>query len=135
MITYKRDIELELNDVLKLYSDAGWYAYTNDPERLMSAVRNSLCTITAWEGDQLIGLIRAVGDDASILYIQDILVLSARQREGIGKTLLLTLMSLYKHVRQTVLITDNSPKTIAFYKSIPMKLIEDSQGKCFIYYQ
>lgn len=135
MITYKRDIELELNDVLKLYSDAGWYAYTNDPERLLSAVKNSLCTITAWEGDQLIGLIRAVGDDASILYIQDILVLSARQREGIGKTLLLTLMSLYKHVRQTVLITDNSPKTIAFYKSIPMKLIEDAQGKCFIYYQ
>lgn len=135
MITYKRDIELELNDVLKLYSDAGWYAYTNDPERLMSAVKNSLCTITAWEGDQLIGLIRAVGDDASILYIQDILVLSARQREGIGKTLLLTLMSLYKHVRQTVLITDNSPKTIAFYKSIPMKPIEDAQGKCFIYYQ
>lgn len=135
MITYKRDIELELNDVLQLYSDAGWYAYTNDPEKLMSAVTNSLCTITAWENNQLIGLVRAVGDDASILYIQDILVLSARQREGIGKTLLLTLMSLYKHVRQTVLITDNSPKTIAFYKSIPMKLIEDAQGKCFIYYQ
>ncbi|MDE8332509.1 GNAT family N-acetyltransferase [Erysipelothrix rhusiopathiae] len=135
MITYKQDEDLELNDVLKLYNDAGWYAYTNNPEKLMLAIKNSMITLTAWKGNKLVGLIRAVGDQETILYIQDLLILSDCQRQGIGKTLLLTLLSLYPDVRQTVLITDNNPKLIAFYKSIPMKLIEDAQGKCFVKYR
>ncbi|CAH2760565.1 GNAT family N-acetyltransferase [Erysipelothrix amsterdamensis] len=135
MITYKQDEDLELNDVLKLYNDTGWYAYTNNPEKLMRAIKNSMITLTAWKGNKLVGLIRAVGDQETILYIQDLLILSDCQRQGIGKTLLLTLLSLYPDVRQTVLITDNNPKLIAFYKSIPMKLIEDAQGKCFVKYR
>ncbi|WP_281192619.1 GNAT family N-acetyltransferase [Erysipelothrix rhusiopathiae] len=135
MITYKQNVDLELNDVLKLYNDAGWYAYTNNPEKLMRAIKNSMITLTAWNGNQLVGLIRAVGDQETILYIQDLLILSDRQRQGIGKTLLLTLLSLYPDVRQTVLITDNNPKLISFYKSVPMKLIEDAQGKCFVKYR
>lgn len=135
MITYKQDEDLELNDVLKLYNDAGWHAYTNNPEKLMRAIKNSMITLTAWKGNKLVGLIRAVGDQETILYIQDLLILSDCQRQGIGKTLLLTLLSLYPDVRQTVLITDNNPKLIAFYKSIPMKLIEDAQGKCFVKYR
>ncbi|WP_331836612.1 MULTISPECIES: GNAT family N-acetyltransferase [Erysipelothrix] len=135
MITYQQDIKLELNDVLKLYKDAGWYTYTNNPEKLMRAIENSMITLTAWDKNQLVGLIRAVGDGETILYVQDLLILNEYQRQGIGQTLLLTLLSLYPDVRQTVLVTDNNPKLIEFYKRIPMTLIEDAQGKCFVKYR
>ena len=40
------------------------------------------------------------------------------QRKGIGSALLQTILSRYSHVRQIQLATDNTPKTIAFYKSM-----------------
>ena len=60
--------------LLELYTDAGWIAYTSDPDRLERAVRQSQAVYTAWDGSRLAGLLRAVGDGETILYVQDLLV-------------------------------------------------------------
>ena len=39
-------------------------------------------------------------------------------RKGIGFALLQAILDRYSHVRQIELATDNTPKTIAFYKSM-----------------
>ncbi len=49
-------------------------AYLDNPNNLDKAVKNSLFNIGAFDGNELVGLIRVVGDDVSIIYIQDILV-------------------------------------------------------------
>ena len=77
--------------LLELYADAGWAAYTREPDRLERAVRQSLAVYTAWDGERLVGLIRAVGDGETILYVQDILVLGRYQRQGIGRALVAAL--------------------------------------------
>ena len=64
------------------------------------------------------GLIRAVGDGQTIVYVQDILVYSEYQRKGIGTALVNALLSHFKSVRQIILTTHNSPKTISFYESL-----------------
>ena len=52
-----------------------------------------------------------------IVFVQDILVFPGYQRKGIGTALLQAILDRYSHVRQIELATDNTPKTIAFYKS------------------
>ena len=104
-------------EIFNLYSNVGWTAYTDDPEALKAGFHNSLLTLAAYDGDKLVGIIRAVGDGATIVYIQDILVFPEYQRKGIGSALIQALLERFKTVRQIVLATDNTPKTISFYKS------------------
>lgn len=68
--------------------------------------------------EELVGIIRVVGDGHSIIYIQDILVLPAYQRKGIGRLLLKNVLEKYSQVYQKVLLTDDQPKTKQFYESM-----------------
>ena len=105
-------------EILPLYESVGWTAYTDHPEVLRKGFDNSMLTLAAYEGDQLLGIIRAVGDGHTIVFVQDILVFPEHQRKGIGSALLQAILDRYSHVRQIELATDNTPKTIAFYKSM-----------------
>jgi GNAT superfamily N-acetyltransferase len=104
-------------EVLALYKSVGWSMYTRDPARLERALTYSLTVLGAYEGKQLVGLIRAVGDGETILFIQDLLVLPEYQRRGIGKQLIEALLARFPEVRQRVLLTDDDPKTRSFYKA------------------
>ncbi len=106
------------HEILNLYSSVGWTAYTDDPASLKVGFENSLLTLAAYEDDTLLGLIRTVGDGRTIVYIQDILVLPEYQRKGVGTALVDAVLERFREVRQTVLVTDNTPKTIAFYQSL-----------------
>lgn len=115
-IVIKEDIIPNIESILNLYNDVSWSAYTSNPEQLKDAIKNSLKVWTAWEDDLLIALARVVGDGYTIIYIQDILVLQAYQRNGIGSKLLEMILKKYKDVRQIILLTDDSDKTISFYE-------------------
>ena len=105
-------------EILPLYRSVGWRNYYEHPEMLKNAYAGSRCILAAYEDEKPVGIIRAVGDGYSILFIQDILVYPAYQRRGIGTALMQALLERYAHVYQIELATDNTPKTIAFYKSL-----------------
>ena len=105
-------------EILRLYTAVGWTAYTDDMASLRLGFEHSLSILAAYEGDELIGIIRAVGDGFTIVFVQDILVFPERQRQGVGTALLRAVMNRYSNVRQLCLNTDNTPKTVAFYRSL-----------------
>ena len=113
------------SEILPLYESVGWQFYCKHPEVLEKAFANSLCVLAAYEGDELVGLIRSVGDGLTILFIQDLLVCPAYQRKGIGTALMNALLERYQHVYQIELATDNTEKTIAFYKSFGFRNLSD----------
>jgi ribosomal protein S18 acetylase RimI-like enzyme len=119
MITIKENIAFQMKDLLELYRSVGWKAYTEEPMASMlgKAIRNSTYVVTAWDGDQLVGLARGISDDVSIFYLQDILIHPDYQRRGIGKTLFQGCLDRYKHVRMKVLLTDDRPDQLHFYES------------------
>ncbi len=102
--------------VLALYAAVGWTNYTQRPEMLRRAFAGSLCTLCAYDGGRIAGLVRAVGDGASVLCVQDLLVLPEYQRRGLGSRLLRELLARYPDVYQTMLLTDDTPEHAAFYE-------------------
>ena len=112
-------------EILRLYASVGWTAYTDQPEMLRKGFENSMLTLAAYEDDQLLGIIRAVGDGHTVVFVQDILVFPEYQRKGIGSALLQAILDRYSYVRQIELATDNTPKTIAFYKSMGFRELSE----------
>ncbi len=106
------------NEILRLYSEVGWTAYTKNMPVLEQGFKNSLLVLAAYENNELLGIIRVVGDGFTIVFVQDILVFPEKQRQGVGTALLKAVLDRYNDVRQIELATDNTPKTIAFYKSM-----------------
>ena len=115
-MNFLTDKNINLKQLINLYQSVGWTAYTEKPELLQQAVHNSLYVLGAFDHDQLIGLIRVVGDGLTIIYIQDLLVLPAYQNKGIGSTLINKVRTEFRHVRQQVLLTMEEPETRAFYE-------------------
>ena len=112
-------------EILPLYESVGWVFYCKHPEVLEKAYANSLCILAAYEETKLVGLIRSVGDGHTILFIQDLLVYPEYQRRGIGTALVNALLERYPHVYQIELATDNTEKTVAFYKSFGFRNLSD----------
>ena len=119
-------------DILNLYASVGWTAYTSSPEVLRKGFENSLLTLAAYEGERLIGIIRAVGDGHTVIFIQDLLVLPEYQRKGIGSALLQKILERYSMVRQIELVTDNDSKTVSFYRSMGFREMSETGCVGFI---
>lgn len=116
-IKYRISKNISREDIIKLYEDAGWTSYTNDIPKLMKAIENSLFTAAAFLEEELIGLIRIVGDGLTIIYIQDILVLNKYKRMKIGTQLMNIALQEFKDVRQKVLLTEDTEVNRKFYES------------------
>lgn len=119
-------------EIARLYADAGWTAYTRDLPALLEGFARSLCVLAAYEDGELLGLLRAVGDGTTIVYIQDVLVFRARRRRGIGTALLRAALEQYGHVRQIVLVTDDRAETTAFYRAAGFRELAEAGCRGFM---
>lgn len=79
----------------------------------------------------MLGIIRTVGDGYSIVFVQDIIVLPEYQHNGIGTALLKKILEIYQSVYQITLLTDNTDKTIQFYKSVGFEMDTDIECRAF----
>ncbi len=131
-IVIKEDVIPGIGEIIHLYEDVEWSAYTNNPENLKLAIDKSLKVWTVWDDDKLVGLARVVGDGCTIIYIQDVLVLESYQRQGIGSELIKLILEKYKKVRQVLLMTDETEKTVRFYKKCGLINARDYKIVTFI---
>lgn len=100
-----------------LYNDAGWTSYSSDIERTLRGIEASQRIVTAWDDTTLVGMGRCVGDGETVIYVQDLLVMGAYRRRGIGTALMRRLLAPYERVRMTVLVADELPGTRAFCRA------------------
>ena len=113
-ITIVCDRSLPEAALLELYGAAGWQAYL-EPGLLREAYSRSLYALGAFDGGRLVGAVRAVGDGCTIILIQDLLVLPEYRRRGIGRLLLNRTLNDFSHVRQRLLLADDTPALNDFY--------------------
>ena len=123
MITIKKQEFVKLEDVLHLYQAVGWTNYTHQPEMLEQALSHSLVIYVALDGDTVVGLVRLVGDGFSSIFVQDLIVLPIYQRKGIGRALMKEALEDYKDVYQVQLVTEQTEKTLVFYRSMGFEIL------------
>ena len=123
MITIKKQEIIKLEDVLHLYQAVGWTNYTNQPQMLEQALSHSLATYLARDGEEIVGLVRLVGDGFSSVFVQDLIVLPSYQRQGIGSNLMKEALADYKDAYQIQLATEQTEKTLNFYRSLGFKTL------------
>lgn len=90
MITYdttRRLAAAEFVDLLRR-STLGERRPIDDPETIEGMVSNADLTVTAWDGELLVGVARSVTDFAYCCYLSDLAVDEAYQRRGIGLELM-----------------------------------------------
>ncbi len=89
-IIYKVGNDLEVNQVIELYekSTLGERRPTESPEIFKDMIQNADLTITAWDGENLVGISRTLTDFSYVAYLADLAVHKDYQKQGIGKELI-----------------------------------------------
>ena len=127
-ITYRSDIALtpsQFTDLLKR-STLDQRRPVNDPKRIEQMLRHGNILITAWSGELLVGVSRALSDFSFCCYLSDLAVDEAFQHKGIGKKLIEETHAVSG--LDTMLILLAAPAAINYYPKIGMNKFEH----CFI---
>lgn len=127
MIKITKETSVSLDDVLHLYQAVGWTNYTNQPQMLEKSLAHSLAIYVARDGEEIVGLVRLVGDGFSSVFVQDLIVFPSYQRQGIGSDLMKQALSDYKDTYQIQLATEESEKTLGFYRSLGFEVLSSFQ--------
>lgn len=90
MITFKDDAQITTAQAIELYvrSTLGERRPIDNPETFAAMLKNANLTVSAWDGDKLVGISRSLTDFAYVAYLADLAVDQEYQRQGIGKKLI-----------------------------------------------
>ncbi len=123
MIEYKDIHEFRKEDLESLFLSVEWSS-GHYPEKLVIAMRNFETVYTAWEGDQLVGLICAMDDGIMTAYVHYLLVRPTHQHLGIGRRLVEMMKEHYKDYLRIVIVAYN--EELDFYSSCGFKKADDA---------
>ncbi|MBU3592864.1 GNAT family N-acetyltransferase [Polynucleobacter sp. 71A-WALBACH] len=90
MITYTEHASIDPEQAIDLYtrSTLGERRPINNVETFRAMLANANLTISAWDGDKLVGISRSLTDFSYVAYLADLAVDEQYQRQGIGKRLI-----------------------------------------------
>jgi predicted N-acetyltransferase YhbS len=117
-ITYRLGNDIPVDIVKALYeaSTLGERRPINDPGTLEAMLANANLVVTAWDGDELVGIARTFTDFVYSGYLSDLAVHARCQRQGIG-------IGLIEHTRAAMgpkskLILLAAPAAVDYYPRI-----------------
>lgn len=113
-IEYRQTRDFTEEDLRRLFLSVGWES-GRYPKRLVTAMRNSTHVISAWDGDRLIGLLRALADGATIAFLHYVLVDPKYQSRHIGDELMKRIMKNFTDLLH-VKVIPSDPRTITLYE-------------------
>jgi predicted N-acetyltransferase YhbS len=87
-IEYRLNAPVHAKVVADLFVRSGIKRPTDDLDRISQMLDHGNLTITAWDGDKLVGIARSLTDFCYCCYLSDLAVDSAYQRSGVGKKLI-----------------------------------------------
>jgi GNAT superfamily N-acetyltransferase len=103
VIEIRDEKELPREKVLALYQACRWSA-ADKPDELLRALAGSHSVISAWKGEELLGLANAISDGALVVYYPHLLVSPSHQQSGIGRRIMQKMNERYGSLHQQVLL-------------------------------
>ena len=115
-IEYTEEKRFTQEQVEALFLSVGWVS-GKYPKRLYKALMHSETVITAWDGERLVGLVRAMDDSELVAFLHYALVDPAYQGQHIASTMLRMMKEKYKGYLYIELMPEES-KNAAFYEKL-----------------
>ena len=122
-IVYKDIHEFKTEDLESLFLSVEWSS-GHYPEKLVVAMQNFETVYTAWDGNQLVGLICAMDDGIMTAYVHYLLIRLEYQHLGIGRKLVEMIKEHYHEYLRIVIVAYNDE--LDFYKSCGFKKADDA---------
>ena len=86
-----------IKGIIILYRACGWWKPSDKPALLRKIIKGSHCFAVAELRGRIIGMGRAISDDVSDAYIQDMAVLEGERGSGAGGAILETIIKRLKN--------------------------------------
>ncbi len=123
MIEYRKNHHLEPSEVARLFNKSGITRPTHDVSRIGRMFNNSNLVISAWTGNKLIGVCRALTDFSYCCYLSDLAVDQAYQKQGIGKQMIRCVQN--EIGEEVSLILLSAPSAMSYYPNAGFEKIEN----------
>jgi predicted N-acetyltransferase YhbS len=119
MIEYRTGNDIDLDEMVDLYVDStlGERRPADDRDRMRAMLESADLVITAWDGEELVGISRCVTDWVYCNYLSDLAVRLSHQHQGIGRELVR--LSREATPQATVILLA-APKAVDYYPKIGM---------------
>ena len=121
-IIYTDEKKFTKDQIEQLYLSVGWVS-AQYPNRLYKALMNSDTVFTAWDGNRLIGLVRAIDDSELVAYLHYMLVDPEYQGHGIARKLLDMIKEKYKNYLYIELMPEDR-NNVPFYEKNGFEVME-----------
>ena len=109
-LSFDRPVSAEA--LARLLAQTAWGA-DRTVDDLTVALGHSLLNLGAWRGDELVGFVRALGDDRYRVLVEDVVVDAAERGNGVGTAMMRALLARLAHVEEVNLAC--APQTVPFY--------------------
>ena len=118
MIEYRDNATITAEQAIDLYkrSTLGERRPIHNVQTFEAMLKNANLTVTAWDGEILVGISRSLTDFAYVAYLADLAVDQQYQRSGIGKQLIEKTKSRLGPECMIVLLA--APKANEYYEHI-----------------
>lgn len=123
MITYTYEKIFSRQSVQELFLSVGWIS-GKYPSRLYKALLNSSTVLTAWDGSQLVGLVRILDDTEMLAYMHYVLVRPDHQGQGIAGTMIEMVKEKYKDYLYIEVMPEES-RNASFYQKHGFRIMDD----------
>lgn len=124
VITYKVNSRIEPHQLAELFKSSGIKRPIDDLNRLKKMLDNANLIITAWDGDKLVGIARALTDFSYCCYLSDLAVDREYQKQGIGQELVTEVLRQIGDESMILLMA--APETMEYYPKIGFTKIENA---------
>lgn len=117
-IAYRNENDLDLEEVIDLYKEStlGERRPIDDREIMSDMLAYANLTITAWDGDLLVGIARTLTDFSYVGYLSDLAVRLSHQKRGIGTELIRR--SRERMGPRSMLVLLSAPKAVDYYPRV-----------------
>lgn len=113
MIDYRRDVPLRTEDIIRVFQASGIRRPIDDAARIGRMFAQSNLVLSAWDGERLVGVCRALTDFSYCCYLSDLAVDQACQHQGIGRELVERTRMLLGEEVSIILLS--APEAMDFY--------------------
>lgn len=116
----------DAKELKQLYKEAGWWEASDEDNMdfLNKIVEQSALFAGAFYKKKLIGMGRALSDQVSDAYIQDVTVLKDYRKKGIGKKIIQVLIDGLKEKKVSWIGLVAEPGTTDFYNSLGFEMLK-----------